>query len=102
MAETVLRDEGVKEEIQRMHTERLTAMSQTTIPHFQSQAIQNALSLPSNNTPISIPLNSVEGGESNVLSMNSMQPSFSIRPPALMPMGVQGSQMVNKLNKVKH
>uniref|UniRef100_A0A0N5A8P1 CID domain-containing protein n=1 Tax=Syphacia muris TaxID=451379 RepID=A0A0N5A8P1_9BILA len=94
MAETVLRDEGVKEEIQRMHTERLTAMSQTTIPHFQSQAIQNALSLPSNNTPISIPLNSVEGGESNVLSMNSMQPSFSIRPPALMPMGVQGSQML--------
>lgn len=93
MAETVLRDEGVKEEIHRMHTERLTAMSQTAIPHFQATATQSGIR--NTNGPISIPLNAVEA-ESSVPSLPTIQPiSSSIRPPSLLSLPVHPPQMVH-------
>lgn len=90
MAEAVLREPDTKEEIQRMHTERISALSQAAAARVQavkqqqpSSAFSTAHPLGTQTgTPITIPLNPISATQTNVTPV----------PPVSIPMPSQPLQ----------
>lgn len=88
MAEAVLRDPDTKEEIQRMHTERISALSQAAAARVQAiKAQSTAPVMPPMPAPIPIPLNPVNDSSTPVHSVVASQ-STTVQPPAPMPSSV--------------
>ncbi|VDM96046.1 unnamed protein product [Thelazia callipaeda] len=96
MAEAVLREPDTKEEIQRMHTERISALSQAAAVRVQAvkqqQQLQHQGNIPpvSNKlgsqlgaSPITIPLNPISSSQSNVVTippLSILMPGQSLQP----------------------
>lgn len=99
MAEAVLREADTKEEIQRMHSERLTALSQAAARVQASKqsvtalnAIANPVTNPATAIPINIPLNPAPE-VSNLINTTSIP----IPPPIVQPQLIPSSMATQSL-----
>ncbi|VDK80471.1 unnamed protein product [Litomosoides sigmodontis] len=87
MAEAVLREPDTKEEIQRMHTERISALSQAAAARVQAGNIPAAtrtLTAQSGAPPITIPLNPITPSQTSIATVPPLSipmPGQPLQPP---------------------